>query len=164
MNAGAPSHAAIPALEKQVTVPCAPQRAFELFVDRIAEWWPLATHSVYGERAASVRIEGRVGGHVTEIRDDATEQVWGTLTSWDPPAGLAFTWHPGQPEASATTVAITFVASGTSTVVRLVHSGWSQRDDGVAARRSYDTGWGAVLDRFADEVSQPERPATRDPS
>lgn len=146
MNTGAPSLAA---LEKQVTVPFAPQRAFELFVHRIADWWPLATHSVNGERATSVQIEGRVGGHITEICDDATEEVWGTLTSWDPPARLAFTWHPGQPEGQATTVELTFRASDDSTVVTLIHSGWAHRADGAAARRSHDSGWATVLSRFA---------------
>ncbi|MGZ8743776.1 MAG: SRPBCC domain-containing protein [Nocardioides sp.] len=164
MNTGAPSHAALAPLEKQVTVPGAPLRAFELFVDRIADWWPLATHSVNGDRAISVQIEGRVGGHIKEISDDATEDVWGTLTSWDPPAGLAFTWHPGQSEDRATAVELTFRASGDATVVTLIHSGWAQRADGVAARRSYDTGWTAVLDRFADGLSQPKQPVRGDPS
>lgn len=164
MNASASTSAALAPLEKQVTVPCAPQRAFELFVDHIADWWPLATHSVHGERAASVQIEGRVGGHIKEIRDDGAEDLWGTLTSWDPPTGLTFTWHPGQSKAGATTVEITFRAAEGSTVVTLVHSGWAQRADGAAARQSYDTGWATVLDRFAVGLSQPERPVRPDRS
>lgn len=164
MNTGAASLAALAALEKQVTVPCAPQRAFELFVDRIADWWPLATHSVNGERAMTVQIEGRVGGHIKEISNDATEDVWGTLTSWDPPRRLAFTWHPGQPEGQATTVELTFRASGDSTVVTLIHSGWAHRADGAAARQSYDSGWATVLNRFAGGLSQPKRPVRRNQS
>ena len=39
---------AIPSIVKEVVVPCAPERAFDLFTARIHSWWPMATHSVGG--------------------------------------------------------------------------------------------------------------------
>jgi hypothetical protein len=33
-------------LIKQVRVLCSVERAFELFTERMSDWWPLQTHSV----------------------------------------------------------------------------------------------------------------------
>ena len=133
-------------VRKSIIVPAAPQRAFELFTARIQEWWPLATHSVGGERAAGVVFGEGVGTAIVETLADGTTSIWGTVTHWDPPHRVAFTWHPGRTEAEATWVEVTFTADGSgSTVVRLVHSGWERRADGASAREGYDSGWEAVV-------------------
>jgi uncharacterized protein YndB with AHSA1/START domain len=74
--------------------------------------------------------------------------VWGTVTDWASPDLVAFTWHPGQPEAEATRVEVSFVAAGAGTEVTLRHSGWSSRPDGERARSQYDGGWDLVLAGF----------------
>ena len=33
---------------RSVTVECAPEHAFRVFTERLGEWWPLETHSIYG--------------------------------------------------------------------------------------------------------------------
>ena len=76
-----------------VDVRCAPDVAFRYFTDDIGSWWPLATYSVGGDRAATCAIEPRVGGRVVERTNDGATYVWGTVTSWDPPRRLSFTWH-----------------------------------------------------------------------
>jgi uncharacterized protein YndB with AHSA1/START domain len=135
---------------KSVTVPAAPERAFELFTAHIGDWWPLGTHSVGIEQAAGVVFgEGR-GGQITETLSDGTTSVWGTVTDWEPPHRVAFTWHAGTPEAEATRVEVTFTPDGPgSTVVRLVHSGWEHRPDGASARDGYESGWEPVIGQFA---------------
>jgi uncharacterized protein YndB with AHSA1/START domain len=136
-------------LRKTVAVPIGQSRAFELFTARIGEWWPLATHSVGLEDALRVTFPGEVGGAIVETLRDGTTCVWGTLTGWDPPAGVSFTWHPGQHSASAGDVEVRFVADGTErTVVELTHSGWQRRADGAEARGGYDSGWEVVLGRY----------------
>jgi uncharacterized protein YndB with AHSA1/START domain len=137
-------------VRKSVTVPAAPQRAFELFTAHIHEWWPLATHSVGGADAASVAFGDGVGGVIVETLADGTTSVWGTITCWEPPGRVAFSWHAGTAEAEATRVEVTFTQDGPgSTVVRLVHSGWEGRADGASAREGYDSGWNPVISRFA---------------
>ena len=74
--------------------------------------------------------------------------MWGTVTDWSSPDLVAFTWHPGQPEAEATRVEVSFVGAGGGTEVILRHSGWSSRPDGERARSQYDGGWDLVLARF----------------
>ena len=148
MNADAASPTSLDPLVKRLTVPCTTERAFEIFTDHIAEWWPLPTHSVGGNDAVSVRIEGQVGGEIVETIDDGRTSVWGTVTTWEPPSRVAFTWHPGQSPQEATSVEVTFQDDGSSTLVTLTHEGWANRPDGHKARRSYDTGWDSVLAGF----------------
>jgi uncharacterized protein YndB with AHSA1/START domain len=138
-------------LRKSVTVPAAPPRAFDIFTTHLREWWPLATHSVGAEQAVDVVFGEGVGGKITETLADGTTSVWGTVTTWEPPHRVDFTWHAGTPEAEATQVEVTFTQDGPgSTVVQLVHSGWERRPDGASAREGYDSGWEPVIGRFAE--------------
>jgi uncharacterized protein YndB with AHSA1/START domain len=137
-------------LHKTVVVPLDPVRAFELFTVRFGEWWPLATHSVGLADAALVRFPPEQGGAITETMRDGSTCTWGTVTSWDPPAAVCFTWHPGQPESWAGDIEVRFTPDGDgATVVTLTHSGWERRADGARARHGYDSGWAAVLGVFA---------------
>ena len=80
---------------------------------------------------------------------DGTTCVWGTVTGWEPPVGVSFTWHPGQPASSAGDIEVRFVAQGPErTVVELTHSGWERRSDGATARLGYDSGWEIVLGAY----------------
>jgi uncharacterized protein YndB with AHSA1/START domain len=142
-------------IRKSVTVPAAPQRAFELFTAHIQEWWPLKTHSVGLQHAAGVAFGEGVGGTIVETLEDGTTSVWGTVTHWEPPHRVAFTWHAGTPEAAATRVEVTFTENGPgSTVVRLVHSGWERRADGASAREGYESGWEPVIGCFAERLTE----------
>lgn len=149
-------------IHKTMTVPLPPERAFELFTARIGEWWPLATHSVGEDQAAGVAFGTGIGGDIVESLADGTTSVWGTITGWDRPHRVAFTWHAGTPVAEATRIEVTFTSDGPGqTVVELVHSGWDSRPDGAAARAGYETGWDPVLSfytRLATASGQPARP------
>jgi uncharacterized protein YndB with AHSA1/START domain len=143
-------------LRKVVTVPATPDRAFELFTQSIHEWWPLPTHSVGEERAVGVVFGKGVGVEIVETMADGSRAVWGTITRWEPPDRVTFTWHPGNPEVEAGTVEVTFTLSSSGgTVVELVHSGWDRRPDGARARTSYDTGWDTVIGRFVLFIAGP---------
>jgi uncharacterized protein YndB with AHSA1/START domain len=91
----------IDAVRKSVTVPASPDRSFELFTARFSEWWPLATHSVGIDNSAGVSFGAGVGGIILETLVDGTTSVWGTVTRWDPPDRVTFSWHAGTPEAEA---------------------------------------------------------------
>ena len=138
------------ALRKTVEVAAPPERAFHLFTDGMAEWWPLATHSVGEERAETVVLEPRVGGRIVERTRDGEEHVWGTVTAWEPPGRVAFTWHPGRGADTEQDVEVRFEPSGSGTRVELVHTGWERLGDRAAAvYANYDRGWDLVLgERF----------------
>ncbi|MGW6201099.1 SRPBCC domain-containing protein [Kribbella sp. NPDC055110] len=137
-------------LVKIVVVPVGVDRAFEAFTAETSAWWPLFSHSV-GEAAANeVRLEGAVGGRIVEYGADGEIATWGTLSDWDPPKSLTFSWHPGQDPSEAGQVTVTFDATDGGTQVQLVHSGWERRGDGGRARLSYDTGWDFVLGKYVE--------------
>jgi uncharacterized protein YndB with AHSA1/START domain len=139
-------------VRKSVTVPAAPQRAFDLFTAHMHEWWP--THSVGEADAVSVAFGAGAGAAIVETLADGTTSVWGTVTHWEPPDRVAFTWHPGTAETEATRVEVTFTPSGPgATLVRLIHSGWERRPDGASARENYDSGWEPVVGCFAEAAA-----------
>ena len=148
-NAVADASAALDAIVVEIVVPCPPSRAFEYFTRDIAQWWPLATHSVGGAEAVGVAFEPRAGGRIVETLPDRSESVWGGVTCWEPGGRIRFSWHPGRPPADATTVEVTFAAHEGGTRVTLTHDGWDRRADGVTVREGYVGGWQIVFaDRF----------------
>src|ERR1700690_2329500 len=80
---------------RTITVECSPEDAFRIFTERIADWWPLRTHSVYHKDAETVLIEPAVGGRILERSRSGEESSWGEILVWEPPHRLACTWHPG---------------------------------------------------------------------
>jgi uncharacterized protein YciI len=136
-------------VRRAVLVPVGPERAFAAFTAEIGAWWPLGSHSVGGARATGVSIEPRVGGRIIETIRDAPADLWGTVTAWDPPRMVAFTWHPGREPEPATEVAVRFRPEAGGTRVELEHRGWERLERPEAARTEYHEGWPAVLAAFA---------------
>jgi uncharacterized protein YndB with AHSA1/START domain len=135
-------------IRKSITVEAPLERTFEVFTAEIATWWPMRTHSVGEDKVAHVAIEGAVGGRLYERWQDGEERDWGTVTAWEPPSRVAFTWHPGRGPETAQDVEVRFTAEGGRTRVDLEHRGWERLGDRmneVAAR--YDSGWDEVLGR-----------------
>ena len=141
----------VPPIVKTVTVRAAPARAFELFADDFARWWPLAqTHT--GPDPVDCAIEPRVGGRVFERSADGRETAWGTVRAYDPPHRLAFSWIVGLSVEQEQLVEIRFIAEDLGTRVELTHSGWEKLGDAAASRRAgYDRGWSKLLEHdFVD--------------
>lgn len=139
-----------PPIIKVVTVKATPERAFTRFTTDIASWWPLASHSVGEDDSETVMFEERVGGRIVERLRSGQEAVWGTVTAWEPPHRVAFTWHPGSEPERATFVEVLFSAAGPRTRVELRHSGFERLGpEGARIRRMYPIGWLYVLGLYA---------------
>jgi uncharacterized protein YciI len=134
----------VPPIRRELHVAADPAAAFEVFTAGIGRWWPVASHSVHGA-GGTVAFED---GQLVEHGPDGARALWGTVTRWDPPAAVAFTWHPGYSAERASAVEVTFAPSGEQTLVTLTHSGWEAFTDPAAARAEYDRGWPAVLSAF----------------
>ena len=143
----------VPPIRREILVDADPAVAFEVFTAGIGQWWPMEEHSVHGKGGAVAFEDGRL----VERSADGEAAVWGTVTRWEPPAAVAFTWHPGRPAERASYVAVTFGAEGSQTLVRLEHTGWDAFDDPAAARAEYDHGWPLVLGRYQEHVGEARR-------
>jgi uncharacterized protein YciI len=138
-----------PPIHREVLVDAGPQDAFEIFTAGLGRWWPLAAgFGVYKDGAVAF-----AGGQIIERAADGREAVWGTVTRWEPPALVAFTWHPGHEAESASQVEVTFTEAGAQTLVRLTHSGWEIFADPAAARAEYEHGWPEVFDRYVEQTA-----------
>jgi uncharacterized protein YndB with AHSA1/START domain len=136
---------------RSVTVRAAPERAFRAFTEEIGRWWPLAEGFAYaGDRAQDMFLEGREGGRVYERSRDGEEFHIGTVTVYDPPSRVVFTWGEATEEWDAPTeVEVRFTEDGGGTRVDLEHRGFE--GIGAAAEdtaKEYQGGWAAVLDRY----------------
>jgi uncharacterized protein YciI len=140
----------VPPIRREILVDADPAVAFEVFTAGIGQWWPVEEHSVHGKGAAVAFEDGRL----VERSADGEAVVWGTVTRWEPPTAVAFTWHPGRPAERASYVGVTFGAEGRQTLVRLEHTGWDAFDDPAAARAEYDHGWPLVLGRYREHVGE----------
>jgi uncharacterized protein YndB with AHSA1/START domain len=133
-------------LRKSVVVPRSPEDAFRLYTERMATWWPLRTHSVALEDAATVVAECREGGRIYEVTRSGEEHLWATITLWAPPTRLEYDWYPGRSADTAQQVAMRFDPEGDGTRVSIEHTGWERLGDSAAEQlESYDTGWDFVL-------------------
>lgn len=106
-------------IQQSVRVDCPIEDAFRLFTQRLAEWWPLAPHSIAGEQAEDCAIEPWAGGRIFERTRSGEELEWGCVTVWDPPERLEFTWRD---DSQRVNIAFRVEADGTR--VTLIHQGW----------------------------------------
>ncbi|WP_299663626.1 SRPBCC domain-containing protein [uncultured Ruegeria sp.] len=145
---------------KTIVVNAVPARAFDIFVSRIAKWWPLDGHAVsaaQGQPALAVSIEPRVGGAVFETMFDGARADWGTVLVFEEGTRLAFSWHPGTNKDRPTQVEVRFETHGDGqTKVTLTHSGWEVWATEATGKRSgYDSGWDHVLGEcYANAVAK----------
>lgn len=140
-------------VKKSIMVKVPVELAFEVFTDRISEWWPLGTHSIGDEATESARVEGRVGGRVYEVQTDGTEAEWGVVSVWDPPHRFTMEWKVNPAALAPTVIDVMFSDVDGGTRVDLEHSHWERLGpNGAEARNGYNEGWDLVLGRFAAAV------------
>ena len=142
-------------LVKTVEVGCSVERAFEVFTEGIDSWWPADEgHSLGADKVETVVFEPRHGGRLLERWKTGEEHVWGSVSVWEPPRRLAFSWLPNPESGGETEIEVTFEASGDATKVTLEHRGWQRAfPDTEKRRRNYDTGWEFTLGCFEKVAS-----------
>jgi uncharacterized protein YndB with AHSA1/START domain len=140
-------------IELELSVPCPPAHAFELWTARTSVWWP-HSHSVSGDPGLTVTFEPHPGGRVFERTPDGAEHDWGEVVVWEPPERLTYLWHLRQDRADATEVTITFEPGDGQTLVRIVHRGWERLGArGDELRRRNTMGWSGLLPHYTAAIS-----------
>jgi hypothetical protein len=142
----------LPPIVVSVDVPVTPLVAHRLFTEGMGTWWPLASHSVFDDRAVTVRFPAAAGEPIVESSADGREATWGTVLENDPGSVVRFTWHPGRDAATAQEIEVRFASTDAGTHVTLTHDGWEASAD-PGMRAGYDTGWVLVLHEFVRTAS-----------
>jgi uncharacterized protein YndB with AHSA1/START domain len=144
-------------IRASVTVAAAPERAFELFAERLGTWWP-REFSWSQDKLEEIGLEPREGGVAYERGPHGFTIHWGRVTAWEPPERLVFLWQIGgdrtpQPDPDrASEVEVRFTGEDGSTRVEVEHRAWERHGDGA---REYRDGfeqagaWPLALERFA---------------
>ena len=100
-------------IQQSVHVECPVEDAFRLFTERFAQWWP-------GDEPDSQGVEQ------------------GTITTWDPPRHIEFTWNRAASRDVRQSVTVDFQVEADGTRVTLTHHGWQHaRMAGCAASFSH---------------------------
>jgi uncharacterized protein YndB with AHSA1/START domain len=151
------SVAVVPAVRQEIRVKASPERAFEVFTDGVATWWPLETHHIAEQPAETAVIEPRAGGRWFERAGDGTECDWGRVLVWEPPHRVVLAWHldsdwsyDADPD-HASEIEVRFVAEDeTITVVELEHRALERHAKGEAIREAVSGpgGWPSLLELF----------------
>ena len=153
------SNATIAPVRRSVFVKAPPERAFRVFTEGFASWWP-KSHSVIDADQEAAYIEPEVGGRWYERGVDGAECDWGRVLAYEPPGRLVLSWllnHEFEPDpdpSNASEVEITFTREGDGTRVELEHRGFERRGEGggaqVAESVAGEGGWSGLLVAYAE--------------
>lgn len=153
-------------IKKTLHVPLRPKTAFELFTDRLDEWWPIDSHSLSageGDIPKAVKVEKRKGGHIVETKADGESGRWGTITRWEPGRAVGVSWYVGRDESETTDLTVIFTPTDTGTRVELTHEGFDRLGDAATAMHgNYTQGWDFVLiEKFGAFCARQKSKSTR---
>jgi uncharacterized protein YndB with AHSA1/START domain len=137
-----------------VTVPLAPERAFELFTRDVDAWWRRGER-YGGSDVIGHRFDGHLGGDFVEIMASG-EHALGQIHVWEPPVRLLFSWRQSNwGLGEETEVEVTFTQTNAGTAVTLVHRGIEQITSDVGCDVGYEYGWRELVGWFRDAASAP---------
>jgi uncharacterized protein YndB with AHSA1/START domain len=124
---------------RAVEIATTPERLFPLLVqpEALVRWWPDVAE-----------LEPRLGGRVRMTFRGGESVVTGTVTRFEPPRALGFTWIRDESPGVTTQVDFTVVpvAEGRCRV-EVVHSGWEAAPE---LRPMHDAGWAHFLACLVD--------------
>jgi uncharacterized protein YndB with AHSA1/START domain len=151
---------AIAPVQRQVVVPAAPDRAFDVFTAGMTRWWP-KEHHIGSAPIDEIVIEPREGGRWFTRHQDGSETSTGYVAAWDPPSRVVLTWQISADwefDASLiTTVEVRFTQDGPDrTLVELEHRDLERFGaESERMREMFDgpSAWAATLAAYAEAAA-----------
>ena len=131
-------------------VAATPERAFQVFVDEIGDWWrPSSLFQTTPRPPGRLAIEPGQGGRFTETLQNGKVFEIGRVLAWEPPARLVFSWRQATfPPDLHTEVEVCFRSVGAETRVSIEHRGFDRVPAESAARHGFPDA--ALLARLAE--------------
>jgi uncharacterized protein YndB with AHSA1/START domain len=121
-------------IARGVEIEATPERVFRLLVEpeSLVRWWPDVAE-----------LEPRLGGRIRMTFRGGEGVVTGTVTRFEPPTALGFTWVRAESPGVTTRIELTVVAVAEGRCrVEVVHSGWEEAPE---LRPMHDAGWAHFL-------------------
>lgn len=151
-------------IQHRVVVQTTPDRAFDIFTSRFAEWWP-QDNTWARDDLDTVVMESSRGGRWYERTKQGDEKDWGKVVEWNRPDRVVLTWQikpEWQPEPDpdrASEVEVLFKPHGpTATEVILEHYAFDRHGpEGHKVRDPMDSegGWSLFLKHFKELADMP---------
>jgi uncharacterized protein YndB with AHSA1/START domain len=151
------------AVTESIVVEAPVDRAFKVFTEDIASWWPPDHHLLEGELAEMV-FEPREGGHIYDRAVDGLECRWARILAYEPPQRVVFSWDISPAwqietdPARTSEIEVRFTPEGEDrTRVDLEHRGLERHGDGWERMRDAvgsPDGWRKGLEAFAQRAAQ----------
>jgi uncharacterized protein YndB with AHSA1/START domain len=142
------------AVSTSITVEAPVDRAFSVFTEDMASWWP-PEHHIIGVPLASMVFEPKAGGDVYDVGEDGSRCRWARVLTYEPPTRVVISWDISlqwqvEIDPSRTSeVEVRFVPEGDRrTRVELEHRHLERHGDGWEGMRDAvgsDGGWHSVL-------------------
>jgi uncharacterized protein YndB with AHSA1/START domain len=153
-----PEAAPTAAVKRTIRVDVPIEKAFQIFVERMGDWWP-ASHHIGAAAFAAIVLEQQEGGRWFERDSKGTECEWGRVLLWEPPQRLILSWnlqldwkYSPDPER-ASEVALQFVAEGpAATRLDFEHRHLERHGEGyekMLASVGSPGGWPMIREKFA---------------
>jgi uncharacterized protein YndB with AHSA1/START domain len=147
----------IPSIRVTVEIGLPAQRAFALFTQHFALWWP-RQYSWSQEVLEDIGVELKEGGLCFERGPHGFRCDWGRVLHWEPPHRLVLAWHisprrePQPNPEKASTIEVTFTAlTPARTHIDLEHRDFERHGEGAEQYReglASPEGWPRILDRY----------------
>ena len=146
------------AITKSAVVSAPPERAFEIFTEGIATWWPIEVHSVEamvkGASPETVVFETGPNGRIYERMSAGEEAHWASVTAWEPPSRLVLDWKVN-PERPSTEIEVRFTPEGEGTRVDFEHRGFEVfAGEAAEQHSSYSSGWAQVFQDYVETIGK----------
>ncbi len=123
-------------------VSASPERAFDVFVSEIGQWWrPNELFRFTPRSPGVVALEPGLGGRFTETLPNGKVFEIGRITVWEPGHRIAFSWRQATfaPD-QITHVEVRFEPIGNETRVTVEHCGWDSVPQEHVARHTMPDG------------------------
>ena len=131
----------VTSVRSSVVVDAPIERAFSVFTEDMANWWP-PEHHILQAKLADIVFEPRQGGNIYDRGEDGSECRWARVLAYDPPRRVVFSW-----DISLQWQIEEDPARPGRTRVELEHraierhgDGWEQMRDAVGSAEGWDNG------------------------
>jgi uncharacterized protein YndB with AHSA1/START domain len=139
-------------IKKEVLVDASQEIAFNVFTQKIDDWWPRTYH--VGKCAmVEMLIEQKPGGRWFSRHEDGSESNTGYVMVWDPYQQLILAWqidgnYQHDPNL-VTELEVNFIPEGPKrTRVTLEHRDLQKLTGGKKDIEGMDGGWGMIMEQY----------------